>query len=415
MKERADLLISAFSGGAIPLPRLCDRARARCGSASGSGPGGSGPGGSVRGSASRFPSGLQSKDMRSAGLRSEGMRSEGRRRFETVPALLFCFLLLASSLSSCGGDPLAGKINPLPIDIVRDDPPDEGKRRRFRRYGGSSRRSGGSDSDSDSGSSAEELWEAKCSELSRLMGEGDYTAAANLIGRDDSSVREFLGLSRSRQSEWLNNLFAEGSACRRPSPPAPAPGTPPPRVGGGGGVTPSPPPAATTTSVSGVCPVQTPTGNKLADFRLDFQDVGGNNVIEYYKSGFIAASGGTAKTANKGSSNPAQSSIRAIIIDERKSSPADKQIWLDGAKISSFSHTGRTWYFYGYQGKRHRLRYAAAYTEGAVRYYRFDILTGAPPAGALDDLARLGGQQFIPVYLAYELSGSCYYVHLPSS
>ena len=405
MKERADLLISAFSGGAIPLPRLCDRARARCGSGPGGSASGSGPGGSVRGSASRFPSGLQSKDMRSA-----GMRSEGRRRFETVPALLFCFLLLASSLSSCGGDPLAGKINPLPIDIVRDDPPDEGKRRRFRRYGGSSRRSSGSDS--DSGSSAEELWEAKCSELSRLMGEGEYTAAANLIGRDDSSVREFLGLSRSRQSEWLNNLFAEGSACRRPSPPAPAPGTPPPRVGGGGGVTPSPPPAAIITTVNSVCPAQAPSANKLADIRGIPRDAGGDNVVEYYKSGFIDSNGGTAKTSNIGSSAPDQTVIRAIIIDERKTSPNEASIWLDRNQISGFSPSGRTWYFYGFQGKRFSLNPVSGYTAGSVSYYSFRVVYDSQ--STLTDLTQLGGRT-IAVYLAYELSGSCHYVHLPSS
>ena len=329
-------------------------------------------------------------------------------------AALFSALPL---LSGCGSGLPDGRINPLPIDIVRDDPSDKDKRRSYRRYRGRGG-GGGSGGSDDDNPSPEDLWEEKCSQVRGLMASGEYEEAALRISPSDPAVSAFLSAYRSRDynraSDLLNRLFSR-SPCRQASPPAPAPGTPPPRVGGGGGVTPSPPPAATITTVNSACPAQNPTGNKLADFRLDFQDVGGNNVIEYYKSGFIAASGGTAETENKGSSNPAQSSIRAIIIDERKLSPADKQIWLDGAKISSFSHTGRTWYFYGYQGKRHRLNYAATYTEGAVRYYRFDILTGAPPAGALDDLARLGGEQFIPVYLAYELSGSCYYVHLPSS
>ena len=134
-------------------------------------------------------------------------------------ALLFAFLAFASSLSGCGG-PLAGKINPLPIDVVRDNPPDdEGGRRRFRRYGG--RGGGGGGSYGGDSSSAEELWEAKCSEVSALMGRGEYAEAAGRLNPGDPSMNLIFSAYQSgdynEASRLLNRLFSR-SPCRRLSP-----------------------------------------------------------------------------------------------------------------------------------------------------------------------------------------------------
>ena len=135
-------------------------------------------------------------------------------------AAFFCFRLLILSglclpalfLSGCGGGLPAGKINPLPIDIVRDDPPDKDKRRsRFRRYGGSRGGGGGSD---DSEDSPEEISAQKCRTLSSLIESENYGAAAEQISTSDPAIGRILQSGDKAEAGRLLSILFSKSSCQ---------------------------------------------------------------------------------------------------------------------------------------------------------------------------------------------------------
>ena len=240
----------------------------------------------------RFPCG---------GGKNLDFRGGGGNPFQSMRAARFCGFLLRLAalfsalplLSGCGSGLPDGRINPLPIDIVRDDPSDKDKRRTYRRYRG--RGGGGGSGGSDDGApSAEDLWEEKCSQVRGLMASGEYEEAALRISPSDPAVSAFLSAYRSRDynraSDLLNRLFSR-SPCRQASPPAPAPGTPPVIVGGGGtsgggSLTPSPPPPPSCqASTTSACPSSPPAECKLADITFVSVAVTASRTdVKYVKS-----------------------------------------------------------------------------------------------------------------------------------
>lgn len=138
-------------------------------------------------------------------------------------ALYLAALLL---LGACGDGLPKGKINPLPIDVVRKDPPDT-KRSRFRYYGGrrGGRGGGGGGGGSDSDPSPEERIVQYCDDV--LAAAGNPGRLEELLGKDSpnsgplapifAAYRRGVGgdpRGFERASVLLNALFTSGR-CRR--------------------------------------------------------------------------------------------------------------------------------------------------------------------------------------------------------
>ena len=127
-------------------------------------------------------------------------------------SVFFC-CLPALFLSGCGGGLPAGKINPLPIDIVRDDPPDKDKRRSRFRYFGGSRRGGSSGGSDDSEDSPEEISAQKCRTLNSLIENENYGAAAEQISTSDPAIGRILQSGDKAEAGRLLSILFSRSSC----------------------------------------------------------------------------------------------------------------------------------------------------------------------------------------------------------